>query len=115
MLGLGLPSFCVGLDLGVWAGFARDVMRSAVAILPSAVLWGAAFPLALACVAGENADSGKVVGGVYAANTVGAIVGSIAFSLVFIPGIGTQHSEQILLSLAVMAAFFAWKEPKLTM
>ena len=113
MLASVLPYWNMGAELSVWAGFARDVLRSAIAILPAAVLWGAAFPLALASVAGKNADSGKLVGEVYAANTVGAIVGSIAFSIVFIPAIGTQHSEQILLCLAVMAAFVAWKQPSM--
>ena len=37
---------------------------------------------------------GRLVGGIYAANTVGAIVGALAFSLVLIPWIGTGGCER---------------------
>ena len=46
------------------------------AMLPGAILWGASFPLALASVASGGKDPARLVGGVYAANTLGAIVGS---------------------------------------
>jgi hypothetical protein len=48
-------------------------------------------------------DPGRLVGGVYAANTVGAIVGSLATSLILIPVIGTQMSEQILIGIAALS------------
>ena len=38
--------------------------------------------------------SRRLVGGVYAANTVGAIAGAIAFSMLMIPWVGTQRAEQ---------------------
>ena len=59
-------------------------MRCAYAILPAACLWGASFPLALSAVATRGSDPGRVVGGVYAANTLGAILGAVAFSIVLI-------------------------------
>ena len=92
-----------GKDTLVFA-FMNDIGRCVVAILPSAILWGASFPLALASVEKENRDPGHLVGEVYAANTIGAIVGSLAFSLILIPGVGTQHSQQILMALSVVAA-----------
>ena len=52
-------------------------------------------------------DPGRLVGEVYGANTIGAIVGSLGFSLIFIPRIGTQHSEQILIALSILAAIAA--------
>ena len=55
------------------------------AILPAAFLWGASFPLALAAVASRGQDPGRLVGGVYAANTFGAIVGALGFSMLVIP------------------------------
>jgi spermidine synthase len=105
----------LGTTSGIWLDFARDLLRCAIGILPSTILWGAAFPLALASVAGVNlgakGDSGKLVGEVYAANTIGAILGSVGFSLLFIPGVGTQHSEQILMVVSVTAALIAWPTP----
>ena len=67
-------------------------MRCLWAVLPAAILWGASFPLALASVATPGQDPARLVGGVYAANTVGAIVGALGASLVLVAWIGTQHA-----------------------
>ena len=71
-------------------------------MLPAAILWGASFPLALAAVAARGQDPARLVGGVYAANTVGAIVGSLGASLVLVAWIGTQHSQQVLMVIAAI-------------
>ena len=44
------------------------------------------------------------MGGVYAANTVGAIVGSVMFSMLIISWLGTQRAQQLLVALAAVAA-----------
>ena len=44
------------------------------------------------------------MGEVYAANTVGGIVGALAFSIVLIPWIGTQDSQRLLIALATISA-----------
>ncbi len=90
-----------------WVGFLSDLARCAIAILPATILWGASFPLALASVASPERDPGRLVGEVYGANTIGAILGSLGFSLLFIPGIGSQHSQQILIALSALAAMAA--------
>jgi spermidine synthase len=76
-------------------------------VLPAALLWGASFPLALASVAERGEDQGRMVGGIYAANTGGAILGALAFSLVLIPWIGTKGCEQALIVLSAVSAVFA--------
>jgi spermidine synthase len=81
-----------------------DIARCAVAILPATILWGASFPLALAA-AGGRTDPGRLVSGVYAANTVGAIAGAILTGLTFIVTFGSQRTQQILALLAGLAAF----------
>jgi spermidine synthase len=75
-----------------------------MAILPPTVLWGASFPLACAAAAGYRADAGRLVGGVYAANTLGAIVGALGVSLVLVPWIGTQQSQRVLLVVSAASA-----------
>ena len=55
------------------------------------MLWGASFPLALAAVAARGQDPGRLVGGVYAANTVGAIIGALAFAMILVPHLGLKH------------------------
>ncbi len=96
-----------------WLKFQLDLLRCAWVILPSACLWGASFPLALAATAESRRDTGLLVGRVYAANTVGAIVGAVAVSLLSIPVIGTQHTAQALLALSFIAAVvtFAPRHP----
>ena len=84
--------------------FQVDIMRCMWAIFPAAFLWGASFPFALAAAASRSEDSGKLVGQVYAANTVGGIVGALAFSIVLIPWIGTQDSQRLLIALATISA-----------
>jgi spermidine synthase len=113
MLASVLPYWQSNQTLGgrMLVNFARDLLRCTLGILPSAILWGAAFPLALASVSGDDPDSGILVGEVYAANTIGAIVGSVAFSLLAIPSLGTQGCEQALIVICVAAALAAWPRP----
>ncbi|MFZ0821168.1 MAG: fused MFS/spermidine synthase [Candidatus Acidiferrales bacterium] len=94
------------LTISPWHTFQLDLVRCLWAILPPTILWGASFPLALASVASPGEDSGKVVGGIYAANTLGAIFGALITSLVLIPWIGTQDSQRVILALSALSALF---------
>jgi spermidine synthase len=109
MIARSLPYWPVNPTLAKspWFNFQLDLARCIWTILPAACLWGASFPLALAAVASRRQDPGRLVGGVYAANTVGAIAGAIGFSMVFIPWIGTQQSQRVLIGLTAMAALIA--------
>ena len=90
-----------------WQTFRVDLVRCLFAILPPTLLWGASFPLACAAaVATPGEDSGRVVGGVYAANTLGAIIGALGVSLILVPWIGTQNSERVLLVASALSALF---------
>jgi spermidine synthase len=73
-------------------------------VLPGAILWGASFPLALGAVAAPGQDPGRLVGGVYAANTVGAILGSVASGLLLVTWLGTQTSMQVLIVMSAVSA-----------
>jgi spermidine synthase len=92
------------LSINPWSNFDFDMMRCLRTILPSTLLWGASFPLALAAAVGEGEDPARLSGEVYAANTAGSIVGALLFSLVLIPSIGTANSERVLIWLAAAAA-----------
>jgi spermidine synthase len=94
------------LAISPWHIFQLDMVRCLWAVLPPTILWGASFPLACAAAASPGEDPGRVVGGVYAANTLGAIVGSLGVSLVLIPWIGTQQTQRVLLVLAAASGLF---------
>ena len=106
MISESLPYWPIvpGLSPSPWYSFQLDLVRCLWAVLPPACLWGASFPLALAAVASRGQDPGRLVGGVYAANTIGAIAGALVFSLVLVPGIGTASAERALIGLAGTAA-----------
>jgi spermidine synthase len=87
-----------------WFNFQLDLVRTLWAVLPAAILWGASFPLALASVAVEGQDPGRLVSNVYAANTVGAIVGSLSASLLLVTWLGSQHAQQLLILISGISA-----------
>jgi spermidine synthase len=90
-----------------WYTFQLDLVRSLWAMLPGAILWGASFPLALASVASGRQDPARLVGRVYAANTVGGIVGSLGASLLLVIWIGSRRAQQLLIVLCVTSALLA--------
>jgi spermidine synthase len=102
MITRSLPHWPVdpSISLSPWYTFQLDFARCLWTVLPAACLWGASFPLALAAAAPGSGDPGRLVGRLYAANTVGAIVGSLAFSLAIIPLLGTQAAQRILVLVA---------------
>src|SRR4051812_29361722 len=87
-----------------WFTLQLDLVRCFWVVLPGAVLWGASFPLALAAVATTEQDAARLAGGVYAANTVGAIAGSLVTSFILIPWIGTSHAEQVIIIVSALSA-----------
>jgi spermidine synthase len=109
MISESLPYWPVNpaLSASPWYTFQLDLARCLWAVLPPACLWGASFPLALAAVAAPGQDPGRLVGGVYAANTVGAITGALAFSLLVVPAIGTVGAERALLGLTLAGGLLA--------
>ena len=86
-----------------WFNFQLDLMRAIWVMLPGAILWGASFPLALAAVATPGQDSARLVGGVYAANTVGAIFGALITGLILIGFFGSQVAQQVLIGISALS------------
>ena len=101
------PAFDPTIPTDPLAVFRMDLTRCTWAILPAAIFWGASFPLALASLSAAGQDAAALVGETYAANTIGGIVGALAFSMILIPGLGTQQSQRCLIALAAVAATVA--------
>lgn len=86
------------------ATFQGDLIKTLICVLPGALLWGASFPLALSAIGKHDCDPGAVVGSLYAANTVGAILGALSMSLLLIPQFGSQRAQQLLIVCAAGSA-----------
>ena len=97
-----------GLTNGPNPQFEIDLVRCLWAVLPAAVLWGASFPLALAAVGTDERDPARLVGTVYAANTVGGIIGALFGSLLIIAWRGTQDAQRILIAVAAISSLLAF-------
>jgi len=115
VLAIPVGAFMITKELPFWyanpefasditARYSHDLLRAAVAMLFATILWGASFPLALAAIGRPGEDPGYLVGRVYAANTIGAILGSMAFSMFMIPAFGTHQAQQRLTLLCGLAA-----------
>ncbi len=105
MLSDSLPYWPINpsISTSIWFNFQLDLARAFWTVLPATLLWGASFPLALAGAAEKGQDPGRLVGGVYAANTVGAIAGALAASLLFVAWIGTQRAQQTLVVVSALS------------
>jgi spermidine synthase len=90
-----------GFALGELARFACCV----ILVLGPALCMGVSFPLILELFSGSFRSVGKKVGAVYAWNTVGAIVGSLAAGFILI---GRVSSQRILEASAASVVIAAW-------
>jgi len=113
MLAVSLPYWPLnpGAAKSVWLNFQVDLLRCLWALLPATCLWGASFPLALASAAQPGQDPARLVGGLYAANTLGGIAGAVGASVFLIGSVGTQRSQQLLMALSAIAAALALGRP----
>jgi spermidine synthase len=98
---------------GPWFNFQIDTLRAFIAVTPAACFWGASFPLALAAAGSRAEDPARLVGGIYAANTIGAVIGALIFSLLNIPAFGSQDAQRILIwtALAASLVLLVWTAP----
>ncbi len=81
-----------------------NTFRCLEAILPATLLWGASFPLALAAASAGRRDTGRSSGHVYAANTIGAILGALLVTFAGVPLWGTRGSQAFLIGAAGVSA-----------
>ena len=103
MINLVIPYMPELASTDPWSVASGDLLRSLAAMLPASLLWGASFPLAMAAAARRGDDPARPVSGVYAANTLGAIIGALSVSLVLIVAIGTRDTQRLMLVLAALS------------
>ena len=90
------------ISSNIWFNFQLDLDRAFWALLPPTLLWGASFPLALAA-GSRKEDSARLFAGIYAANTLGAIIGALGASLLLVAWVGSQRTEQVLIALSTIS------------
>jgi spermidine synthase len=83
-----------------YALVAATLIASFPLLVVPATLLGATFPVALRIYTTNVAHVGSRTGNIYAANTVGAVLGSLAAALILIPALGANAS------LALIAVLF---------
>src|SRR5262249_41970354 len=88
----------------MWFNFQLDFVRALWSVLPAAICWGASFPLAIAALAQSETSSTRAVARIYAANTLGAIGGTLISSLILVQFIGTQKTQWLFMFLALLGA-----------
>jgi spermidine synthase len=98
--------FLIGLSWSTSPAFVQllEVWICVGALLPSTLLIGATFPCALDVVARVRGPVGERVGQVFAANTVGAIVGAILAGFVLLPALGAHTSIRAGIAINLLLA-----------
>jgi spermidine synthase len=83
---------------------ALEFLLTGALILVPALLSGAVFPVAVRFAADAAASPGRVVGRLYAINTVGAIVGSFAGGFLLLPTVGIRGTLLLAIGVDLAAA-----------
>jgi spermidine synthase len=81
----------------------REWLLTAAMLLPMALAFGAAFPLALAVAARTDETMVADLGLVYAVNTLGAILGALLAGFALIPWLGLHDTIRIVAVLTAVA------------
>jgi spermidine synthase len=80
------------------------LVASALAILPTTLLLGFAFPIGLSLWAGAGPDAARRIGTFYSLNVFGAIVGAVLGGFVLLPFLGSRWSLIVSSFLAVASS-----------
>ena len=124
-----LLPFALGDRLALFVGYLRPLgdlrfptlitiwfVTTAIVVLPAAILSGYQFPLLIALLGEGRTKVGQEVGITYAANTTGAILGSLLGGFGLFPLLGVlrvwKSTAFLLLILGGLCLFWAWQAEK---
>ena len=88
--------------------FFFDMLRTFTSVFLPALFWGAAFSFALAAAGRGRGDSARFVGQVYAANTLGAILGALLTGSFLVSWLGSVATQRVLVVVSGLAALLAF-------
>jgi spermidine synthase len=107
LTGLSLLTLML-LPPSAWHALGGQLPTLFVLMLPVAALSGALYPLAVSMVVSDARLAPAGVGRMSAVNTLGGIVGSLAFAFVILPGLGLRSSALLSSGLSVACGVAAW-------
>jgi predicted membrane-bound spermidine synthase len=102
-----LPGIAVRVSEPTMLGLLARAGVAAALLLPSTLAIGASFPFAVRALADRAETAGAASARVYAWNTLGAIVGSLAAGFVVIPALGFERTLVATAALNLAAAALA--------
>jgi spermidine synthase len=105
LLELGIAACALVFPLLLRTG----VRMSVLLLLAPATLMGATLPVLTALAGARMETAGRIAGTLYAANTLGAVAGSLACALLLLPGLGVAGSTLVAVALNVGAAALVWR------
>ena len=85
------------------ASIAAQTVAAGLLILLPTMWMGASFPLAVKVYSRNIKDRAADTGGIYAANTLGALLGALAAGFVFIPLVGARITLLVIAGIFLMA------------
>jgi len=95
--------YTVHLETGV-SFVAPAGATAALLVIPAAVLMGATLPTLVGLAGGDPANASAAAGGLYAANTLGAVSGALATGLALLPRLGLQGTLAVAAVTNVLVA-----------
>ena len=97
--------------LGIDPYLAPILIACVMAMLPTTLLLGFAFPVGLSLWAAQSSEPGRRIGSFYSLNVLGAIAGSIAGGFLLLPTLGSRGSLIAISSLALASSvMLAWTQ-----
>lgn len=93
------------LPLGMPA--AELAAKAMLVMLPATVFMGAAFPLLIRWTSDLGTPAAVATARIYAANTIGAVVGALATGLWLVPGMGFEGTAQLAVGMSLLIATVA--------
>lgn len=104
-----LPRQMAGLDLAM-GSLETKLLASFLVFLPPCILMGASLPVLCQYYVKTQSDRLlKVLAGLYAINTLGAVVGVLSTDFLLVQRIGMQKTGLIAVGLYFLVAALAWK------
>ncbi|MBN2360980.1 MAG: fused MFS/spermidine synthase [Deltaproteobacteria bacterium] len=92
---------------GVWSLHLMRFVAAGLVVLLPAFLFGAIFPLAVRGYA-DPSRAGRGLGGIYAANTTGAVLGSLSGGFFIMPLLGVRRGIVVVGALALSVGLLAF-------